>query len=227
MHVKGRLGDASVPVKHPNGQRQRVGPVRAAAEQSLDRDFTRSCGRAALGRKQQSAFAVVDQGQYLELMGKLVGVRRQDELTLVPLGLEPLSQQAIYLGPPIQVSVLRPGRFSEADERHGIAFFAEPVGKLLAAPAGVHRDAGILDVNGNPIRNAVVEIWQVDKGRDRFTTQCYIKDHPGNERDGIWRSIRDPQARESVTVDFAPVKDSKIGELAAKFDIVLGFTPEA
>ena len=30
-----------------------------------------------------------------------------------------------------------------------------------------------------------------------------------------------------MTIDFAPIKDSKIGELAAKFDIVLGFTPEA
>jgi protocatechuate 3,4-dioxygenase beta subunit len=31
--------------------------------------------------------------------------------------------------------------------------------------------------------------------------------------------------RESVIIDFAPIKDSKIGELAAKFDIVMGFTP--
>ena len=147
-----------------------------------------------------------------------------------------------------------------------------------------HLGGRILDANGNPIRNALVEIWQVDnngaylhsgtsnrekkdsnfqgfgrfltgksgeyyfrtvkpvpypgrtphihfavktKGRDKFTTQCYVKGHPGNERDGIWRSVRDPKARESITVDFAPIKESKIGELAAKFDIVLGFTPEA
>ena len=38
---------------------------------------------------------------------------------------------------------------------------------------------------------------------------------------------RDPKARESVTVDFAPIKESKIGELLAKFDVVLGMTPEA
>jgi hypothetical protein len=30
-----------------------------------------------------------------------------------------------------------------------------------------------------------------------------------------------------LPVDFTPVKDSKIGELAATFDIVLGVTPEA
>jgi protocatechuate 3,4-dioxygenase beta subunit len=146
-----------------------------------------------------------------------------------------------------------------------------------------HLGGRILDANGNPLRNALVEIWQVDnngaylhsgtnnrdhrdtnfqgfgrfmtgssgeyyfrtikpvpypgrtphihfavklKGRDKFTTQCYIKGHPGNERDGIWRGIRDPKARDSVTIDFAPIKQSKIGELSAMFDIVMGFTPE-
>jgi protocatechuate 3,4-dioxygenase beta subunit len=147
-----------------------------------------------------------------------------------------------------------------------------------------HLGGRILDANGNPLRNALVEIWQVDnggaylhsgtsnsekrdgnfqgfgrfmtgssgeyyfrtvkpvpypgrtphihfavkvKGREKFTTQCYIKGHPGNERDGIWRSVRDPKARDNITVDFAPLKGSKIGELAAKFDVVLGFKPEA
>jgi protocatechuate 3,4-dioxygenase beta subunit len=65
------------------------------------------------------------------------------------------------------------------------------------------------------------------KGREKFTTQCYVKGEPGNARDGIYNSIRDKKARESITVDFAPIKESKIGEVAAKFDIVLGFTPEA
>jgi protocatechuate 3,4-dioxygenase beta subunit len=62
-------------------------------------------------------------------------------------------------------------------------------------------------------------------GRDKFTTQCYVRGEPRNERDGLLRSIRDERARESVVVAFAPVKDSKAGELAARFDIVLGFTP--
>jgi protocatechuate 3,4-dioxygenase beta subunit len=63
--------------------------------------------------------------------------------------------------------------------------------------------------------------------KELLTTQCYIKDHPGNKRDGVLRGIRDPKALESVMVNFTPIKDSKIGELAAKFDIVLGITPEA
>ena len=65
------------------------------------------------------------------------------------------------------------------------------------------------------------------KGKEALTTQCYVKGHPGNERDGLWRSIRDEKLRDAITIDFAPIKESKIGELAAKFDIVLGVTPEA
>jgi protocatechuate 3,4-dioxygenase, beta subunit len=141
----------------------------------------------------------------------------------------------------------------------------------------------ILDARGNPIRSAVVEIWQVDNkgaylhskdprnaerdknfqgygkfetnsaGEYRFrtlkpvpypgrsphihfkvrkgekellTTQCYVKGDPGNARDGIYNSIRDPRAKEAVTVAFAPIPNSKTGELAARFDIVLGITPE-
>ena len=59
-----------------------------------------------------------------------------------------------------------------------------------------------------------------------MTTQCYVKGEPRNARDGILRSIRDEKARASIIVEFAPIKESRIGELAAKFDIVLGVTPE-
>jgi protocatechuate 3,4-dioxygenase, beta subunit len=60
-----------------------------------------------------------------------------------------------------------------------------------------------------------------------LTTQCYIKGHPGNEKDGIWRGLKDPRLQEAVTVEFAPLADAKAGELAAKFDVVLGVTPSA
>jgi protocatechuate 3,4-dioxygenase beta subunit len=63
------------------------------------------------------------------------------------------------------------------------------------------------------------------KGREPWPTQLYVKGHPGNARDYIYRRIGDAQAQEAVTVDFTPIKDSRIGELAAKFDIVLGLTP--
>lgn len=147
-----------------------------------------------------------------------------------------------------------------------------------------HLSGRILDAKGNPIRNALVEIWQCDQngayihskdpqrarhdgnfqgygrfltgsageyyfrtikpvpypgrtphihykigrgGKEILTTQCYIRGDAGNERDGVFRGIRDPKARESVLVDFKSIPDSRIGELAARFDVVLGLTPEA
>lgn len=145
-----------------------------------------------------------------------------------------------------------------------------------------HLTGRVVDSQGRPLRNAVVEIWQCDAngaylhtrsgnsekrdgnfqgfgrfttasngeyyfrtikpvpypgrtphihvkvkqgGRDLLTTQCYIKGHAGNGRDGIYNSIRDERARESVTIDFAALPESRIGELAARFEIVLGQTP--
>jgi protocatechuate 3,4-dioxygenase, beta subunit len=63
-------------------------------------------------------------------------------------------------------------------------------------------------------------------GKELLTTQCYIKGHPGNEKDGIWKGIKDEQARAAVTVDFLPLRGARAGELTAKFDFVLGVTPE-
>ena len=67
----------------------------------------------------------------------------------------------------------------------------------------------------------------VKKGKKELVaTQLYIKaEKARNEKDGIWKSIKNAKARDNVTVDFTKVKDSKIGELEAKFDIVLGVTP--
>ena len=150
-----------------------------------------------------------------------------------------------------------------------------------------HLSGRILDAKGNPIRNALVEIWQCDNsgvylhsgdagnaakdkqdknfqgfgrfltgstgeyyfrtikpvaypgrtphihykirkaGKELLTTQCYVKGEARNNRDGVYRGLRDPKARDSVTIDFTKIPDSKIGELAAKFDLVLGLTPEA
>ncbi|MFO0808141.1 MAG: protocatechuate 3,4-dioxygenase [Gemmataceae bacterium] len=64
-------------------------------------------------------------------------------------------------------------------------------------------------------------------GKELLVTQCYIKGHAGNEKDGVYKGIKDDKQRESVTIAFEPVKGSKAGELQAKFDIVIGWTPEA
>ena len=69
--------------------------------------------------------------------------------------------------------------------------------------------------------------FKIKQGKkELLCSQCYIKGHPGNEKDGPYMGIKDLKARESVSIDFTPVKDSKIGELNAKFDLVLGVTPE-
>jgi len=148
-----------------------------------------------------------------------------------------------------------------------------------------HLSGRVLDARGEPIRNAVVEIWQVDnegsylhskgtnpsgkrdanfqgfgrfltgstgeyyfrtikpiaypgrtphihfavkmKGREKYTTQCYVKGEPKNNGDGVLNGIKDAKQRASVIIPFAPVKASRIGELTAKFEIVLGYTPTA
>ena len=84
------------------------------------------------------------------------------------------------------------------------------------------------------MRNALLD---VQSGRTRsglsgpavpdiiWTTQFFVDGHPGNDRDGIARggNLID---RELLMVDFKPLKESKIGEWAAHFDIVLGRTPD-
>jgi protocatechuate 3,4-dioxygenase, beta subunit len=67
----------------------------------------------------------------------------------------------------------------------------------------------------------------VKKGdRPLITTQLFVAGEAGNEGDGVFRNMRDNKLQEAVTVKFHPLEDSKTGELAANFDIVLGVTPE-
>ena len=62
-------------------------------------------------------------------------------------------------------------------------------------------------------------------GRELLTTQIFVNGHEQNKGDGVLAGVRDPFERELVMVDFKAVKDSKIGELSARFDIVVGVTP--
>jgi protocatechuate 3,4-dioxygenase, beta subunit len=64
------------------------------------------------------------------------------------------------------------------------------------------------------------------KGKELLVTQLYIAGEPQNEKDGVYLGLKDKKQRESITVEFAKIKDSKIGELSANFDIVLGYTPK-
>jgi len=63
------------------------------------------------------------------------------------------------------------------------------------------------------------------KGQEKWTTQCYVRGDNRNDADGVLRGIKDVKARDSVLVPFQALPDSRTGELTARFDIVLGFTP--
>jgi protocatechuate 3,4-dioxygenase beta subunit len=141
-----------------------------------------------------------------------------------------------------------------------------------------------MDMMGNPIRNALVEIWQVDnngiylhsrggrrekldsnfqgygkfltdskgrysfrtlkpspysgrtphihmaisaKGQRKLTTQCYVKGEPRNKKDFILKRVKGERERNSLIIPFNPLPNSKVGEVSAQFNIVLGWTPES
>lgn len=77
-----------------------------------------------------------------------------------------------------------------------------------------------------PGRTPHIHVKVYKGGRELLTTQLYVQGHPLNERDGILRSIRDPQQRAALLVPFLPSREHQ-GELAARFDIVLGLTPQS
>jgi protocatechuate 3,4-dioxygenase beta subunit len=69
--------------------------------------------------------------------------------------------------------------------------------------------------------------FKVKKGdRELLTSQINIAGHPGNEIDGVVRGGISVFDRELLMTEFKPIEGSKIGELAAKFDIILGRTPD-
>jgi protocatechuate 3,4-dioxygenase beta subunit len=76
---------------------------------------------------------------------------------------------------------------------------------------------------GRPAPHIHVKIRQ---GRaELLTTQIFIAGYANNVRDGIYVGISDPVDRELASAEFKPLKDSKINECAARFDVVLGRTP--
>lgn len=149
-----------------------------------------------------------------------------------------------------------------------------------------HLTGTIRDLKGEPVRNALIEIWQCDanavylhtadsgrkkdqqdknfqgygrfetnaKGEYRFrtikpvpypgrpsphihfkvskgdrellTSQIFIADYADNQKDGVFRRIGDAAAQKRLQTKFVPIPDSNTGELSARFEIVLGRTPD-
>ena len=61
-------------------------------------------------------------------------------------------------------------------------------------------------------------------GQRIMATQALVKGHEANERDLITQRIKDPKLLETLMVEYKPLPGSKLGELAANFDIHLGRT---
>jgi protocatechuate 3,4-dioxygenase beta subunit len=99
-------------------------------------------------------------------------------------------------------------------------------GRFLTASSGEYVFRTIKPVP-YPGRTPHIHVAVKVPGRPKFTTQCYIQGEPQNAKDGILQSVKDPKARALLLVPFKPVPKSKAGELSARFDIVLGVTPEA
>jgi protocatechuate 3,4-dioxygenase beta subunit len=99
-------------------------------------------------------------------------------------------------------------------------------GRFLTASDGAYYFRTIKPV-AYPGRPAPHIHFKVKKnGRELLTSQFFVYGHPGNDRDGVVRGLRDPIDRELVLVDFKPIPGAKTGELSANFDIVLGRTPD-
>jgi protocatechuate 3,4-dioxygenase beta subunit len=60
-------------------------------------------------------------------------------------------------------------------------------------------------------------------GRRIFTSQFLVKGDPANVGDTVVRNL-DPKALQTILVDFTALPGSKLGELSANVDIVLGKT---
>jgi protocatechuate 3,4-dioxygenase beta subunit len=56
---------------------------------------------------------------------------------------------------------------------------------------------------------------------ETLVTQMYLRGEPRNERDGLFRSIRDPAQRDSVLVAVAPAPEVEAGAEAGTFDLVV------
>jgi protocatechuate 3,4-dioxygenase beta subunit len=76
-----------------------------------------------------------------------------------------------------------------------------------------------------PGRVPHIHVAVSQNGRRVCTTQLFIKGVKRNADDFLYRAI-DPKKRATVEAAFEPIKGSKIGEVAANFDIVLGVTAE-
>lgn len=99
-------------------------------------------------------------------------------------------------------------------------------GRFTTASTGEYRFRTIKPVPypGRPAPHIHIKVKQGDK--HLLTTQLLMRGHEGNKQDGVFAGTRDLIDRELLVTDFKPIKESRLGEYAANFDIVIGRTPD-
>ena len=98
-------------------------------------------------------------------------------------------------------------------------------GQFLTGSAGEYLFRTVKPV---PYQNRCPHIhFRVKKqNQELLTSQIFVNGHSANRSDGVFGELRSPIDRELVLADFVPVPQSKTGELTARFDIVVGRTPD-
>ena len=93
-------------------------------------------------------------------------------------------------------------------------------GRAVSGADGAYRFRTIRPV-AYPGRTPHIHFAVTAPGRRELVTQMYVAGEPFNERDGLYRSIRDPRQRAAVTVRLEEANGVEPGALAGAFDIVL------
>jgi protocatechuate 3,4-dioxygenase beta subunit len=93
-------------------------------------------------------------------------------------------------------------------------------GQTMTDDAGGYRFRTIRPVP-YPGRTPHIHFAVSAPGVPRFVTQMYVAGEPGNERDGVLMSVRDPAARARLIVPLRPAAEAAPGPFAGTFDIVL------
>jgi protocatechuate 3,4-dioxygenase, beta subunit len=93
-------------------------------------------------------------------------------------------------------------------------------GRAVSDTDGAYRFRTIRPVP-YPGRTPHIHFAVAAPGRRELVTQMYVAGEPQNERDGLYRSIRDARQRAAVTVRLDAANGIEAGALAGTFDLVL------
>jgi protocatechuate 3,4-dioxygenase beta subunit len=151
-------------------------------------------------------------GQVTHLSGRILD-RRGDPIRNAAVEIWSVDNHGVYL--------------ADAPNRSRYDSHFQGFGRFLTGSSGEYYFRTLKPVSYPGRRAPHIHFKIKRKGAEPWTTQLFVKGEPGNSQDGLWRGIGDDEARALVTMDFVPIKSSPIGELAARFDIVMDVTPAA